>query len=288
MLSPTLQPQLRTSHAMHAAFWNFVFFDYLASYANRRRTTIDPSNLDLFRSAGLQIDGEGKLELRNFGNARCSQVDETFSHGLLYLLLQLMNFIAEFKEMQQATMQSTTPPDISLDAPAPQSSRLTATWHRLSQEVKKWRDALPDSFSPYISLHEPRELPSSTPSIYPELVFSAAFHGATIAHYNFARIVLLLNRPHDAHSTPRDRLLGYREVTKEVDGCIREIGGIAKANPPAAVQAFMLQPLFVVGQCDDRPEARRKINELIRAIRTEMGWEVDYRLKQLHAVWDRT
>lgn len=273
---------------MQACFWNFAYFDYLASYANRRRTRIDPGNLGIFRSAGLQIDDHGKIQLQNFDTARRSQVEEIFSRSLIFLLLKLMNFIAEFKEMQQATMQSSTPPDISLDAPAPQSSRLTATWHRLSQEVDNWRNALPDSFKPYISLQDPRELSSSTPSIFPELVFSTASHAATIAHYNFARIVLLLNRPHDAQSTPRDRLLGYREVTKEVDGCIRTIGGISMGNPPAAVQAYMLQPLFVVGQCDDRPEARRKIVELMRGIRTELGWEIEYRVKQLHAVWDRS
>jgi hypothetical protein len=288
MFSPGLQPQPHTSHAIYASFWNFAYFDYLASYANRRRTQIDPSNLDLFRSAGLPIDGQGKIQLRNFGAARRSQVDETFSHGLTFLLLQLMNFIAEFKEMQQATMQSSTPPDISLDAPAPQSSSLTATWRRLSREVENWRNALPDTFKPYLRLEDPRELSSSIQSPFPELVFSTPSHAATIVHYNFARIVLLLNRPHDAQSTPRDRLLGYREVTKEVDGCIREIGGISMGNPPTAVQAYMLHPLFVVGQCDDRPEARRKIVELIKGIRTELGWETDYRVKQLHAVWDRS
>ncbi|CRG90821.1 putative transcriptional regulatory protein C11D3,07c [Talaromyces islandicus] len=288
MFSPGPQRQLHTSHAMYASFWNLAYFDYLASYANRRRTQIDPSNLDLFRSAGLPIDNQGKLQLRNFGAARRSQVDETFSHGLTFLFLQLMNFIAEFKEMQQATMQSSTPPDISLDAPAPQSSSLTATWRRLSQEVENWRNALPDTFKPYLCLEDPRELSSSIPSPFPEIVFSTPSHAATVAHYNFARIVLLLNRPHDAQSTPRDRLLGYREVTKEVDGCLRTIAGISMGKPPVAVQAFMLHPLFVVGQCDDRPEARRKVVELLQGIRTELGWETDYRLKQLYAVWDRS
>ncbi|KAH8689451.1 hypothetical protein BGW36DRAFT_401817 [Talaromyces proteolyticus] len=288
ILLPNQQPRPVISHAVRASFWTLACFDYLASYVNRRRPRIDPSNLDLFRAIGLHIDNNGKLQLEMIDRTIPSHRDETFSHSLTFLMLQLMNFIAEFKEMQQAVMQSTTPPDISFDAPIPQSSGLTATWRRLTQEVDSWRSALPDSFQPYLILENPRDLSSSSPAApFPELVFSTSSHASTIAHYNFARIILLLNRPHDAQSTPRDRLLGYREVTKEVDGCVREIAGIASAKPHAATQTYMLQPLFVVGQCDDRPEARRKVVELIREMRTELGWETEYRVAQIQALRDR-
>lgn len=290
------------SHGIRACLWNFAHFDYLASYVNRRRTKLDPDNLNLWRAAGIPLDEHGKLRLENTASVAYSAAeldpslmrDDTLSHVLTFLLMKLMNFMAEFKEMQQATQQSSIssatdfPPGSS--QPTPQSRSLTAKWLRLTYEVQNWVESLPDTFQPYLRIESPQDLTSATSASlpFPEYIYSTGAHAATMAHYNLARVILLLSRPHDAQSTPRDRLLGYREVTKEVDACSREIAAIAMGRPPPAVRIHLLQPLFVVGQCQDHsPEARAVVVELMRAIEADCGWVTEYRVRQLQALWDR-
>lgn len=295
--SPSLFP-----HGIRASLWNFAHLDYLASYINRRKTKLDPDNLNLWCAAGIPLDEHGKLRLENTASIAYLAAepgssltrDDTHSHALTWLQIKLMNFIAEFKEMQQATQQSSLPSATDFSPgttqPTPQSSSLTSQWLRLTYELQNWFQFLPDKFQPYLRIESPRDLAStvSNPLPFPECIYSTTIHAATIAHYNLARIILLLNRPHDAQGTPRDRLLGYREVTKDVDACCHEIAGIAMGRPPPAVRIHLLQPLFVMGQCyDHSPQAKALIVELMRTIETDCGWATEYRVRQLQALWDR-
>ncbi|KAL1966214.1 hypothetical protein VTN77DRAFT_4766 [Rasamsonia byssochlamydoides] len=298
---PHLQGASLFSHATRAAIWNFAWLDYLSSYANRRRTRLDPDHYDLWRAAGIPIDDHGKLRLENAASMTYSAGeplltrDDVISHGLTWLMLKLMNFIAEFKEMHQGT-HSPTPPGVNLPqaaaaAAVPQSSGLSAKWQRLSYEFQSWYDSLPETFQPYLRIEHPQDLsrPDAAPLPFPEILYSSPARAATMLHYNFARIILLLNRPTDAQSTPRDRLLGYRETTKEVDHCCREISGVALGRPQGqgAVQIHMVQPLFVVGQCFDSIEGRPVVVDLLRGIEADFGWVTEYRVRQLQALWDR-
>ncbi|QGA14937.1 hypothetical protein EYB26_002593 [Talaromyces marneffei] len=279
------------SHGLQVSFWNFAYLDCFASYANRRRTCMDAYNFDLFRAAGLAIDDGGNF----FSTAPQSSPrrDDIFLRGITFIVLKLMNFIAEFKEIQQSSTSMSSPvPDFLSNIPVPQSSGLAVTWYQLVQEVSNWHDSLPDTFEPYIRLENPHDLvsptsPSTSPP-FPEIVFSCATHAATVALYDFARIILLLNRPHNSQSVARDRLVEYREITKEVDIRAREIAGIAMGRTASAVQIHLVQPLYVVGLCDDRPEARQKIVELLRVIRAESGWETEYKIAQLHELWKKS
>lgn len=225
-----------------------------------------------------------------------SQQNDMFFRGITFITLKLMNFIAEFKEIQQSASKASSPvPDFLSNTSVPQSSGLAVKWQQLMQEVDSWHNSLPGSFQPYIRLENPPDLPSTTstssspPSLlpFPEIIFSSATHASTVALYNFARIILLLNRPFDSQSTPRDRLVEYREVTKQVDSCTREISGIAMGRTAAAVQIHMPYQLYVVGLCDDRPEARRKIAELLRGIRADLGWETEHVVAHLESVWKK-
>jgi hypothetical protein len=252
---------------------------------------MDAYKFELFRAAGLAIDDGG-----NF----CSSTppsslrrDDTFLRGITFIVLKLMNFIAEFKEIQQSATAMPSPvPDFLSNISVPQSSGLAVKWHQLVQEVSNWHDSLPDAFEPYIRLENPQDLVSSTsPSTslpFPEIVFSSATHAATVALYDFARIILLLNRPHDSQRVARDRLVEYREITKEVDVRAREIASIAMGRTASAVQIHLVQPLYVVGLCDDRPEAHQKVVELLRVIRAESGWETEYKVAQLHDLWKKS
>ncbi|PCG97578.1 Protein of unknown function DUF3468 [Penicillium occitanis (nom. inval.)] len=279
------------SHALQVSFWNFAYLDCFASYANRRRTCMDAYKFDLFRAAGLAIDDGGNfLSSRSPSSPRR---DDTFLRGITFILLKLMNFIAEFKEIQQsATAMSSPVPDFLSNISVPQSSGLAVIWHQLVQEVNNWHDSLPDTFEPYIRLENPHDVVSPTPSStslpFPEIVFSSATHAATVALYDFARIILLLNKPHDSQSVARDRLVEYREITKEVDIRAREIAGIAMGRTSSAVQIHLVQPLYVVGLCDDRHGAHEKVVELLRVIRAESGWETEYKVAQLHELWKKS
>lgn len=300
---PHLQGASLFSHATRAAIWDFAFLDYLASYANRRRTRLEPEHLDLWRAAGIPIDDHGKLRLENVASMAYAAGeplarDDVIGYGLTWLLLKLMNFIAEFKEMQQGTHSptpTTTPMNLTPAAAAgaaSQSNGLSAKWLRLSHEFQTWYESLPETFQPYVRIEQPQDLSraDSAPLPFPEILFSTAARAATMQHYHFARIILLLNRPPDAQSTPRDRLLGYRETTKEVDHCCREVAGVALGRPPPAVRIHMVQPLFVVGQCYDSsgPEGRQVVVDLLRGIEADCGWATEYRVRQLQALWDRT
>jgi hypothetical protein len=302
---PHLQSTSIFSHATRAAIWNFAMLDYISSYTNRRRTRLDPYHFDLWRAAGVPIDEHGKLRLENAVSIAFSGAepllarDDVISNGLTWLLLKLMNFIAEFKEVQQGTTTTATTPSLPANlaqaaggTTPPQSSSLTAKWLRLSYEFQTWYDCLPETFHPYMRIEHPQDLsrPDAAPLPFPEILYTTPARAATMQHYNFARIILLLNRPHDAQGhTPRDRLLGYREVTKEVDHCCREITGVALGRPQGSgsVQIHMVQPLFVVGQCFDSPDGRQTVIDLLRGIEADFGWSTEYRVRQLQALWDR-
>ena len=293
IISLTTSPSRRfsLSYALQVSFWNLTYLDCFASYANRRRTSLDAYNFDLFRAAGLAID-DGGIFLSSTPPST-PQRDDTFLRGITFIVLKLMNFIAEFKEFQQSVTTMSSPvPDFLSNVSVPQSSGLAVTWHQLVQELSNWRESLPDTFEPYIRLENPHDLVSPTPSAtslpFPEIVFSSATHAATVALHDFARIILLLNKPHDSQSIARDRLVEYREITKEVDIRTREIAGIAMGRTASAVQIHLVQPLYVVGLCDDRPEARQKVAELLRIIRAESGWETEYKIAQLHELWKKS
>ena len=259
----------------------------------------------LFRSAGIPIDEQGILRLENGASLGYQQEpppltkEDMAANGLVWLLLKLVNFLAKSKESQLA--QWATPSSVmsnGMDSPqvsTPQSSYpATTVWLKLCWEFQTWFDGLPETFRPCIRLEQPRDLSRSpdamTPLPFPEIFYSVPTCAATMQHYHFARIALLLNRPPDVvtgPSTARDRLQGYREVTKEVDHRCREICGIALGRPQGAVRIHMVQPLFVAGQCLESPEERQVIVDLLRGIEADLGWATDYRVKQLQADWER-
>lgn len=293
------------SQATRAAFWVFAREDYVASYINRTKTRLDPENLQIWRAAGIPIDEQGILRLENGASLGYQQEpppltkEDMAANGLVWLLLKLVNFLAESKESQLA--QWATPSSVmsnGMDSPqvsTPQSSYpATTVWLKLCWEFQTWFDGLPETFRPCIRLEQPRDLSRSpdamTPLPFPEIFYSVPTCAATMQHYHFARIALLLNRPPDVvtgPSTARDRLQGYREVTKEVDHRCREICGIALGRPQGAVRIHMVQPLFVAGQCLESPEERQVIVDLLRGIEADLGWATDYRVKQLQADWER-
>ncbi|KAJ9202683.1 putative C6 finger domain protein [Paecilomyces variotii] len=290
------------SQATRAAFWVFAREDYLAAYINRTKTQLDPENLPLWRSAGIPIDEQGVLRLDN-SVPRPSEHDSLLTkediaaNGLVWLLSKLINFLAKSKESQLAQWATPSSMMSSVDEPqiatSPPAYPTTTVWLRLCFEFQTWVEGLPETFRPCVRIEQPRDMsvPSDTARLpFPEIFYSLPICAATMQHFHFARIALLLNRPPDvvsSASTARDRLQGFREVTKEVEHRCREICGIALGRPEGAVRIHMVQPLFVAGQCLENPEERQIIIDLLRGIEADFGWSTDYRIKQLQADWER-
>ncbi|GAD92934.1 C6 finger domain protein, putative [Paecilomyces variotii No. 5] len=290
------------SQATRAAFWIFAREDYLAAYINRTKTQLDPENLPLWRGAGIPIDEQGVLRLDNSALRSYEQdalltKEDLAANGLVWLLSKLINFLAKSKESQLAQWATPSSMMSGVDSPqmvtSPPPYPITTVWLRLCFEFQTWVEGLPETFRPCVRIEHPRDLsvPSDSARLpFPEIFYSLPICAATMQHFHFARMALLLNRPPDVVSgatTARDRLQGFREVTKEVEHRCREICGIALGRPEGAVRIHMVQPLFVAGQCLENPEERQIIIDLLRGIEADFGWSTDYRIKQLQADWER-
>jgi hypothetical protein len=120
------------------------------------------------------------------------------------------------------------------------------------------------------------------------MFFSIPLCGASIQHYHFARILLLLYKPQTAFEagiSVSNRIRTYRDIAKQIDHHSREICGVALGRPPGFVRIHMLQPLFIAGQCLEKTEERKVILDLIRGIENDTGWATEYRAKELIAEW---
>lgn len=108
--------------------------------------------------------------------------------------------------------------------------------------------------------------------------------------YHMARILLLINKPHETtagRSTISDRLKSYRAIETEIRWHSCEIVGIALSQPDASVRFHQLQPLFVAGQCLTEHNERQVVVDLLREIQRDLGVATEYRIGQLIAQWER-
>ncbi|KAJ5261068.1 hypothetical protein N7478_011663 [Penicillium angulare] len=279
------------SHGVRASFWNFARQDYLGSYFTRSPTHFSPTDLSLWRAAGLPTNGQGKFQISSTGTDSLKQEDQA-SNGLTWLLSKVLNFLSESKQSQIAQWAGYSPE--SADRMQVASTDLsTNTWLDLSFDLQTWFEGVPETFRPCIRIESPRDfskLPGGGQSPFPEVVYSHPTCAATMQHYHFGRIALLLNRPPDivsAPSTAFDRLQGYREVTKEVEYRSRELCGIALGRPLGAIRVHMVPLLLAVGQCVESLEEHRIIVDLLRGVEADLGWATDYVVQNLQAMWNR-
>ena len=286
------------SHGVRACFWNIARQDYLGSYYIRSATHIDPTNLPLWRAAGISIDEQEKFHILASGSLELSQEDQTFN-GLCWLVSKVVNFLAKSKQSQIAQWTGSPPDTVSGAQDSPTSSNQqssypdTNAWLDLCFEFQTWFEGVPETIRPCVRIEHPRDL--SKPSDGTQIAFPEVFHGlatcaAAMQHYHFGRIALLLNRPQDVLSGPStafDRLQGYREVTKEVEYRCREVCGIALGRPHAEVRIYMVPLLFAVGQCLESANERQIIVDLLRGVEADLGWATEYAVEKLHSSWNR-
>lgn len=285
------------SHGIRASFWNFARQDYLGSYLTRSPTHLDPNHVPLWRAGGISIDEQNKFHI--VGGASLNlPPEEQAANGLTWLVSKVINFLAEARQSQIAQWTGS-PPSNSPRTRDPsigrgeQSYPDTNSWLDLCFDFQTWFESVPATFRPCIRIEKPRDL--TTPSEgqhapFPEVYYSSPTCAATMQHYHFGRIALLLNRPPDVVSAPStafDRLQGYREVTKEVEYRCREVSGISLGRPQGAVRIHMIPLLFAVGQCVEGMDERRIIIHLLRGVEADLGVLTEYAIQRLQASWSR-
>lgn len=284
------------SHGIQAAFWNFARQDYLASYFTRSPTHFDPENLPLWRAAGISINDQKAFHLIRNGST-LSQEDQA-TNGLIWLVSKVINFLARFKQLQLAQWTGSPPaasPEIQNTTPNTAQTPYpdTDTWLRLSFEFQTWFENVPETFRSSVRIERPKDLSKASEGSYlpfPEIFHSLTACAATMQHYHFGRIALLLNRPADVISAPStafDRLQGYREVTKEVEFRCREVCGIALGRPQGGVRIFMVPLLVAVGQCLENEEEHQIIVDLLRGVEADLGWTTEYAIRKLQDSWNQ-
>lgn len=211
------------------------------------------------------------------------------------MLARIVNFLASGENPDCILTLANMSIHLSSDRQDQAIARLTdryAEWDELRCGAMDWFEKLPYTFRPCARVSWPPSEHDGSVSglpLFSEICFSILMCAASVQHYHFARILLLLHQPVarlQGHNIA-DRLRRYRHISEEVDHHAREICGIALANSPGAVRIHMLQPLYLSGLCLEHREERETILKLLRGIEAELGWTTSHRVDRIQADWSR-
>ncbi|KAI2975272.1 transcriptional regulator family: Fungal Specific TF [Aspergillus niger] len=281
------------SKARKATFWNFARQDYLAAFINESQTRLNTDDLVLWTEAGLQIDNMGFVRSSNataigYPDGEEPIKEDLVSNGLVWILSKIVNFInaGDNVQLNHPGSMGTGPLGLSQQV-------LLERWYRLEAELDAWYNGLPETFQPCArvdlsKLPQNKDNPKFDAGSLSEIWYSLPLCSSAMQHYHMARILLLINKPHEStsrRSTIADRLNSYRSIESDIRFHSREIVGIALACPTGAVRINSLQPLFVSGQCLTEPGERRTVLALLHGIEAELGWATEYRVNQLLREW---
>ncbi|KAK5732593.1 hypothetical protein LTR17_010408 [Elasticomyces elasticus] len=250
------------SAAHNACFWNFARADHQAAYINRQKTHLDPDDLDMWRSCGLQVQDNGALytDLIDIKSeqSQCRQTVQLVAHTLIYLVLRVVNYLAQDCEQEWES------------------------WNTLNCQLELWYGNLPMTFRPCAQIRH-RHQSGAAGTQLTEVFYSLETCAASIQLYHFARILLLVNKPRER--TGVSRLKAYREVSSEALKHAREIIGIALGRPTPAVRVEMLLPLYVAGGCLEADDERKTLVEVMRAIEKDTGCSTSVTVNSLESEW---
>jgi hypothetical protein len=219
--------------------------------------------------------------------------DDTISNTLIWLLAKVVNFVSANKNFQswQAGRNSATNAEES-EVSQTTKTTLLARWVSLSHELDNWFGGLPPSFRPCAridGLHDvSRQSHTNRTPPFPEIWFSNVMCASTIQNYHMARILLLIHNPNAPtayNGTVSSFLKFYRSTEAEIRRRCQEVCGIALTYKSASMYVHQCQVLFVVGQCLSDQNERQLIVDLLRRLRSDYGWETEYRVQQLFAEW---
>lgn len=260
---------------------------------NECHTRLNTDDTVLWTEAGLLLDNAGFVRPSNTGAAGYPEGEEVMkedliSNGLVWIMSKIVNFISSGDNVHLTDNRPMTGPlGVSQQA-------LLERWYRLESELDAWYSGVPETFRPCARM-DPSKLTHQRPanenediSTLQEIWFSLPMCASTMQHYHMARILLLINKPHEStsrRSTIALRLQSYRSIEAEIAFHSREIVGIGLSRPDGSVRINSLQPLFIAGQCLTDSRERRTTVRLLRSIESDLGWATEYRVQQLLKEW---
>lgn len=214
--------------------------------------------------------------------------EDLFSNSLVWIMSKIVNFISSGDNVHLTDNRS-----MNSQLAVPQQT-LLERWYRLEAELDAWYGGVPDTFRPCARM-DPSKLTHHRSSrenedilTLQEIWFSLPMCASAMQHYHMARILLLINKPHEStsrRSTITLRLQSYRSIEADIAFHSREIVGIGLSRPDGSVRINSLQPLFVAGQCLTDARERRTTVRLLRSIESDLGWATEYRVQQLMKEW---
>jgi len=253
----------------------------------------------MWKDAGLLLDNSGLIRLSNTTDSGYPEGDgvmkeDMISNALIWLMSKLVNYIAAGDGMNPipAGHRSDEPQVEKQCHIGINQQTLLERWQEIQDQIKVWFNGLPDTFKPCARVEPPRNVSQTDNEdrspVFSEVWYSIPMCASTMQSYHMARILLLINKPHEStarRSTVANRLQSYRSIEAEIRYHSHEVCGIALSRPEGSVRIHQLQPLFVAGQCLTEPRERRVILDLLRSIEADLGWATEYRVQQLLKEW---
>jgi hypothetical protein len=200
------------------------------------------------------------------------------------MLARIMNFLAAGESPDHILTLTDMSIHLSSDQQDQAIARPTdryAEWGELRYSVMDWFEKLPYTFRPCARVNRPPSEHDGSVSglpLFSEIYFSIPMCAASVQHYHFAQILLLLHQP-------VVRLPGH--ISEEVDHHAREICGIALANPQGRSGSTFCSHCTSQVCAWNIARSEETILKLLRGIEAELGWTTNYRVDRLQADWSR-
>ena len=193
--------------------------------------------------------------------------EDMISNALIWLSSRLCNFIAAgegFNPVPAGDYSEVPREDELGDLGRSQKSQLQK-WNSLWRMFDVWLEGLPATFEPSTRIKSKVQRPLPDAQLFragecndhpfDEVWYSMPMCAATMQHYHMARILLLINKPHETtarRSTITYRLKSYRDIEKQIAHHCYEIWYVASAQfllpvPMILVQQHCLFPSRILG-----------------------------------------
>ncbi|KAI9786072.1 MAG: hypothetical protein M1816_008100 [Peltula sp. TS41687] len=212
------------SKAWKAAFWNLARQDLLYAFIIEGQTRLDTENIQLWRDAGIALDAEGFVQPSN-QNGGDPMEEDMIGNAIIWLTSKIVNFIAAADGIYPCQGANISGEDSMVVAPGSpigvNQKTLLERWREIDKELNTWHDGLPDTFRLSGRLDPSQPLPDSDLSAnayFPEIWYSNPICASTMQFYHMARILLLINKPHEStagKTTVTNRLNSYRLIEME-------------------------------------------------------------------------
>lgn len=183
----------------------------------------------MWREAGLLIDDDGfVLRCNTIPNGEVVMEADVICNALIWIMSKLVNFIAAgegFHPVPACYRPLNAQEDEPLKIGVSQQ-RLLERWADINRQLKIWFDGLPDIFRPCARIESSTQNKAAYNSVFPGIWYSIPMCSSCMQHYHTARIILLINRPHEStarRSNIAKRLNSYRSIDAEIMYHCREI-----------------------------------------------------------------